>query len=222
MAYVAPPAPTTAAAPANAWSQPARGNKRPAVGATKGSRSSKSDVATQQGAASATHTSPRALLAVYRAHGYHVPDDLAQLQPIPTTRTKSGYVGVYPARKNRWQAQVNHRSIGGYASAWEAGVAVAAHLVVMARAEESQDRQNAANASNAAGSGTVTTLPSEAVHVAAAATTTSVVGSSAAHEQAPSSPPPPLDAVASYDEEALAIGYEGDAQQPNGKRARTE
>ena len=44
----------------------------------------------------------------------------------------------------------------------------------------------------------------------------------AAHEQAPSSPPPPLDAVASYDEEALAIGYEGDAQQPNGKRARTE
>ena len=42
-----------------------------------------------------------------------IPDDLSQLQPIPTSRTKSGWVGVYPARKGRWQAQVNHRSIGG-------------------------------------------------------------------------------------------------------------
>ena len=78
-------------------------------------------------------TSARALLA---QHKVQIPDDLTKLQPIPTRRTKSGWVGVYPARKGRWQAQVNHRSIGGYSTAWEAGVAVAAHLVVMARAEE--------------------------------------------------------------------------------------
>ena len=77
--------------------------------------------------------SARALLA---QHKVKIPDDLTQLQPIPTTRTKSGWVGVYPARKGRWQAQVNHRSIGGHPTAWEAGLAVAAHLVVMARAEE--------------------------------------------------------------------------------------
>ena len=34
-----------------------------------------------------------------------VPADLSELQPIPTRRTKSGWVGVYPARKGRWQAQ---------------------------------------------------------------------------------------------------------------------
>ena len=85
-------------------------------------------------------TSARALLA---QHKVKIPDDLTKLQPIPTRRTKSGWVGVYPARKGRWQAQVNHRSIGGYSTAWEAGVAVAAHLVVMARAEEEAERVRA-------------------------------------------------------------------------------
>lgn len=85
------------------------------------------------GSGGTSKTSARALLA---QHKVQIPDDLTKLQPIPTRRTKSGWVGVYPARKGRWQAQVNHRSIGGYATAWEAGVAVAAHLVVMARAEE--------------------------------------------------------------------------------------
>lgn len=63
-----------------------------------------------------------------------VPSDLKEIKPIATTRTKSGYLGVYPARKGRWQAQVNHKSIGGYPSAWEAGVAVTSHLVTMAKA----------------------------------------------------------------------------------------
>ena len=40
-------------------------------------------------------------------------------------RTESGWVGVYKARNGRWQAQVNHRAIGGYATAREAGIAVA-------------------------------------------------------------------------------------------------
>eukprot|EP00966_Prymnesium_polylepis_P300107 6935226-Prymnesium_polylepis.1 len=88
-------------------------------------------------AASGPKTSARALLA---QHKVKIPDDLSQLQPIPTRRTKSGWVGVYPARKGRWQAQVNHRSIGGYSTAWEAGVAVAAHLVVCAKAEEEAER----------------------------------------------------------------------------------
>ena len=76
------------------------------------------------GSGGTSKTSARALLA---QHKVQIPDDLTKLQPIPTRRTKSGWVGVYPARKGRWQAQVNHRSIGGYATAWEAGVAVAAH-----------------------------------------------------------------------------------------------
>ena len=45
--------------------------------------------------------------------------------PERTSSGASGYKGVYPARNGRWQAQVNHASIGGFPSAWEAGVAVA-------------------------------------------------------------------------------------------------
>jgi hypothetical protein len=37
-------------------------------------------------------------------------------------------VQVYPARNGRWQAQVHHASLGGYPTAWEAGVAVAQAL----------------------------------------------------------------------------------------------
>jgi hypothetical protein len=37
----------------------------------------------------------------------------------------TGYKGVYPARNGRFQAQFRHCAIGGFASAWEAGVAVA-------------------------------------------------------------------------------------------------
>ena len=71
-----------------------------------------------------------------RAASHATQEDLNQLQPIPTTKTKSGYVGVYPARRGKWQAQVYHKAIGSYGSAWEAGVAVVTHLVVMAMAEE--------------------------------------------------------------------------------------
>ncbi|KAL1528293.1 hypothetical protein AB1Y20_009649 [Prymnesium parvum] len=102
----------------------------------KGAGGAACDKAEADGATS-TRVSARALLA---QHAVVIPDDLSKLGPIPTKRTKSGWVGVYPARKGRWQAQVNHRSIGGYPTAWEAGVAVAAHLVVMARAEEEEER----------------------------------------------------------------------------------
>ena len=46
-------------------------------------------------------------------------------KPIASTNNPSGYKGVYPARNGRWQAQVLHRAIGGFPTAWEAGVAVA-------------------------------------------------------------------------------------------------
>ena len=49
-------------------------------------------------------------------------------EPIPSSNNPSGYKGVYAARNGRWQAQVNHHAIGGYATAWEAGVAVAQAL----------------------------------------------------------------------------------------------
>ena len=50
------------------------------------------------------------------------------LRPIPHATNVSGYKGVYPGRKGRWQAQFNHKSIGGFATAWEAGVAVAMEI----------------------------------------------------------------------------------------------
>ena len=46
-------------------------------------------------------------------------------EPIPSRCNVSGYKGVYPGRNGRWQAQYNHQSIGGFCTAWEAGVAVA-------------------------------------------------------------------------------------------------
>ena len=46
-------------------------------------------------------------------------------EPIKSANNPSGYKGVYPARNGRWQAQANHASIGGFATKWEAGVAVA-------------------------------------------------------------------------------------------------
>jgi hypothetical protein len=46
-------------------------------------------------------------------------------RPIMSTNNPSGFKGVYPARNGRWQAQYQHRSIGGFYTAWEAGVAVA-------------------------------------------------------------------------------------------------
>ncbi|KAL1507564.1 hypothetical protein AB1Y20_007184 [Prymnesium parvum] len=46
-------------------------------------------------------------------------------EPIRSASSKTGFKGVYPARNGRFQAQFGHRAIGGYASAWLAGVAVA-------------------------------------------------------------------------------------------------
>lgn len=80
-----------------------------------------------------------------QALDYSIPEDLATLQPIPTDRTASKMFGVYRGRKTRWQAQLWHESIGGYASAWEAGVAVAARLVVLARAEAAEDERQIAS-----------------------------------------------------------------------------
>ena len=45
-----------------------------------------------------------------------VPDtvDLDTIAPLPTKRTRTGFVGVYPGRKGRFQAQVLHRAIGAF------------------------------------------------------------------------------------------------------------
>ena len=51
-----------------------------------------------------------------------------QIKPIPNTKNVSGYKGVYPGRKGRWQAQVDHKTIGSFATAWEAGIAVATEI----------------------------------------------------------------------------------------------
>ena len=82
------------------------------------------------------------------------------LKPIPCLTNRSGYKGVYQGRNGRWQAQVDHKvcviciyiihlkaahlawkcvlclpvrraqSIGGFSTAWDAGVAVAARLAL--------------------------------------------------------------------------------------------
>lgn len=68
------------------------------------------------------------------------PDEVADIEdepnkPIPSKNNPSGYKGVYPARGSRWQAQVNHRSIGGFPTAWDAGVAVAVAIFKETRAK---------------------------------------------------------------------------------------
>lgn len=87
------------------------------------------------------HCGKRKATDLLQALDYSIPEDLATLQPIPTDRTKSKMFGVYRGRKTRWQAQLWHESVGGYASAWEAGVAVTARLVVLARAEAAEDER---------------------------------------------------------------------------------
>ena len=66
------------------------------------------------------------------------PERRAQLTPLPTARKEghkkkceSGYVGVSKGRRERWQAQVDHRAIGGFATAYEAGVAVTVRMIVL-------------------------------------------------------------------------------------------
>ena len=85
---------------------------------------------------------------------------IAQLEPLPVEQGKansSGYVGVSKGRKDRWQAQVNHRAIGGFASAYEAGKAVTIRMIELAQgytppaAQPSQPR----NSSGADGMATV-------------------------------------------------------------------
>ena len=46
-------------------------------------------------------------------------------RPISSRNNPSGFKGVYAARNGRWQAQVEHKSIGGFPTAWDAGIAVA-------------------------------------------------------------------------------------------------
>ena len=48
--------------------------------------------------------------------------------PLPSRTNPSGFKGVYPGRGGRWQAQVDHKSIGGFLTAWEAGLAVTQEL----------------------------------------------------------------------------------------------
>ena len=47
------------------------------------------------------------------------------MAPIPKPANSSGYKGVFKGRGGRWQAQAGHKGIGGFATAFEAGVAVA-------------------------------------------------------------------------------------------------
>mmetsp|Transcript_3355 Transcript_3355/g.8042 ORF Transcript_3355/g.8042 Transcript_3355/m.8042 type:complete len:523 (-) Transcript_3355:807-2375(-) len=61
---------------------------------------------------------------IEQAEKYAKNNSLAQ-KPIPCKDTKSRFVGVYPARHGRWQAQVKHRSYGGFETSWDAGVKVA-------------------------------------------------------------------------------------------------
>ena len=62
------------------------------------------------------------------------PERRAQLQPLMSGKTsQSGYVGVSRGRGNRWQAQVDHRAIGGYPTAYEAGVNVTLTLIETAQ-----------------------------------------------------------------------------------------
>lgn len=49
-------------------------------------------------------------------------------EPVYSRSSSTGYKGVYLGRKGRYQAQATHRSIGGFETAWEAGVAVAKML----------------------------------------------------------------------------------------------
>lgn len=70
-------------------------------------------------------------------------------KPISSQNNPSGFRGVYPARGSRWQAQVNHRSIGGFPTAWEAGVAVARELydkrmAAKAKSKSKKGRRHAA------------------------------------------------------------------------------
>ncbi|KAL3932266.1 MAG: hypothetical protein SGPRY_000772 [Prymnesium sp.] len=63
---------------------------------------------------------------------------------------ESGYIGVYKGRKDRWQAQVDHRAIGGFPTAFEAGKAVTTRMIELAQGlmpEPTSDkwRRNAAN-----------------------------------------------------------------------------
>ena len=117
--------------------QPARGNKSAAVGATKGSRSSKSTLPRSR-AQPARHTSPRACSPCC-AHG-----------TCPTTsrscsqsrrRAPNRLCRRLPAEESVAGAG-EHRSIGGRVG-MGGGRGGRGALVVMARAEESQDRQNA-------------------------------------------------------------------------------
>ena len=63
-------------------------------------------------------------------------DAAAALQPIPSRANQTGFKGVYPARNGRWQAQVGHKSIGGFSTAWEAGVAGADAATAGVQADE--------------------------------------------------------------------------------------
>mmetsp|Transcript_28149 Transcript_28149/g.69870 ORF Transcript_28149/g.69870 Transcript_28149/m.69870 type:complete len:559 (-) Transcript_28149:200-1876(-) len=66
-----------------------------------------------------------------------------ELKPLPAIikdgqkrRCESGYVGVSRGRKDRWQAQVDHRAIGGFATAYEAGVAVTLRMIELAQGKK--------------------------------------------------------------------------------------
>lgn len=60
-------------------------------------------------------------------------ETIKSLKPLKTDKTSSGFVGVYKGRGDRYQAQIFHTAIGGYATAEEAGRGVTQHLIVVAQ-----------------------------------------------------------------------------------------
>ena len=80
------------------------------------------------------------------------------LEPIESTRTRTGYVGVYPdVRRGRWQAQANHVSLGLFVTAWEAGCAVTRALRSVA-AEEAPAVDDGGDGGDSGDSGADTSL----------------------------------------------------------------
>eukprot|EP00965_Chrysotila_dentata_P241176 6204134-Pleurochrysis_carterae.AAC.1 len=63
---------------------------------------------------------------------------LDSLGPLPSKRTKSGFVGTFQCG-HRWQAQYLHRTLGAYDTAYEAGCAVARAVVHLAALQMCRD-----------------------------------------------------------------------------------
>ena len=148
-AAVVVPRPYTIAISPPPWSPPPYSVRKKTAMVTLSRGRSSSDSSGQQQQAlnrDKKKATPFSAAAVLKKLGVQIPDDLSTIEPIPSSTTKSGYYGVYPGRAGkaagsgpRWQAQIHHEAIGGFASKWEAGVHVTARLAMMAAAEHTPE-----------------------------------------------------------------------------------